>query len=87
MDDKKYNDEEFKVETLGEILPALRKIPIYIIGILISVWFLSRSVTDFWNFKILFSLIVFFVSIMGIGIAVGTCIGYTTRKMNETNSK
>lgn len=87
MDDKKYNDEEFKVETLGEILPALRKIPIYIIGILISVWFLSRSVTDFWDFKIIFSLIVFFVSIMGIGIAVGTCIGYTTRKMNETNSK
>ena len=87
MDDKKYNDEEFKVETLGEILPALRKIPIYIIGISISVWFLSRSVTDFWDFKIIFSLIVFFVSIMGIGIAVGTCIGYTTRKMNETNSK
>lgn len=87
MDDKKYNDEEFKAETLGEILPALRKIPIYIIGILISVWFLSRSVTDFWDFKILFSLIVFFVSVMGIGIAVGTCIGYTTRKMNETNSK
>ena len=87
MDDKKYNDEEFKVETLGEILPALRKIPIYIIGILISVWFLSRSVTDFWDFKIIFSLIVFFVSVMGIGVAVGTCIGYTTRKMNETNSK
>ena len=87
MDNKKYNEEEFKAETLGEILPALRKIPIYIIGISISVWFLSRSVTDFWNFKILFSLIVFFVSVMGIGVAVGTCIGYTTRKINETNLK
>lgn len=87
MDDKKYNEEEFKTETLGEILPALRKIPIYMIGILISVWFLSRSVTDFWDFKILFSLIVFFVSVMGIGVAVGTCIGYTTKKMNEKNLK
>ena len=87
MDNKKYNEEEFKAETLGEILPALRKIPIYIIGISISVWFLSRSVTDFWDFKILFSLIVFFVSVMGIGVAVGTCIGYTTRKINETNLK
>ena len=85
MDDKKYNDEEFKAETLGEILPALRKIPIYIVGILISVWFLSRSLTEFWDFKILFSLIVFFVSVMGIGVAVGTCIGYTTKKLDTRN--
>ncbi len=87
MDDKKYNDEEFKAETLGEILPALRKIPIYIVGILISVWFLSRSLTEFWDFKILFSLIVFFVSVMGIGVAVGTCIGYTTKKLDTRNPK